>query len=117
MIATGDGPGLVQLDVHGAATLVTLGIVCTGVSFVLYFRIVQVIGSVGASTVTYIIRAFALLFGVVFLDEEIEPRTVAGMAMIALGVAGVMSGPRLEDMLAEVRCAWYARRQRVVANG
>ena len=56
-----------------------LGVVCTGVTFFIYFRVVAGIGSVGASTVTYMIPFFALLLGAVFLDESItRARSSAG---------------------------------------
>jgi len=82
---------------------VTLGALCTGVSFVLYFRMVASAGSVAGSTVTYVIPAFGLLFGALFLDESIAPRTFAGMALIARGVAGVMYASALEALLARLR--------------
>ena len=99
MAATGGGAGFGELDGGHIAALVALGVVSTGVSFVLYFRIVQEVGSVGASTVTYIIPVFALIFGAVFLDEAIGTNTVAGMALIALGVAGVMYGAAMERVV------------------
>lgn len=98
--ATGGGSGFLTLGSSETAALAVLGVVCTGCSFVLYFRIVGRAGSVGASTVTYIIPAFALLFGAMFLGEPIEPHTLAGMALIVAGVAGVMYGQSLGFVVA-----------------
>jgi drug/metabolite transporter (DMT)-like permease len=83
--------------------LLTLGVVCTGIAFVLYFRVVAAIGSVGASTVTYIIPVFGLLFGVVALGESIEARTLAGMALIVSGVCVVMYAPWFESLVGGLR--------------
>jgi drug/metabolite transporter (DMT)-like permease len=95
-LATGGGSGFFALSGSDALALGVLGVVCTGVTFVLYFRVVAGIGSVGASTVTYLIPLFALVFGATFLDEAITRETVAGMALIISGVAAVMFGPALE---------------------
>jgi drug/metabolite transporter (DMT)-like permease len=99
VFATGGGGGLVALDARNAASLAVLGVVCTGISFVMYFRLVSTIGSVGASTVTYIIPVFGLLFGALTLGEKIEAGTLAGMALIISGVAGVMYAPWFEERL------------------
>lgn len=93
--AAGQGGGLTQLSASHAAALVALGVVCTGLSFVLYFRLVAQAGSVAGSTVTYVIPAFGLLFGGLFLDEAIQARTIGGLALIGVGVATVMYGPSL----------------------
>ncbi len=45
------------------------GIVCTGLSYVLYFRLIERIGPARAMTVTFLIPVFAVLLGVVFLGE------------------------------------------------
>jgi drug/metabolite transporter (DMT)-like permease len=98
-----DGAGFAAIGGDSIAALVTLGALCTGVSFVLYFRTVASAGSVAGSTVTYVIPAFGLLFGALFLDESIAPRTFAGMALIARGVAAVTYAWALEALLARLR--------------
>lgn len=110
MVATGGGAGFGELSGGHVAALVALGVVSTGVSFVLYFRIVQEAGTVAASTVTYIIPVFALIFGAAFLEEAIGVSTVAGMGLIATGVAGVMYGPAIERAL-----RWASHRHRAAA--
>ncbi len=96
MLATGGGRGFFDLNGGDTVALLTLGVVCTGVTFFLYFRVVAGIGSVGASTVTYMIPFFALVSGAVFLDESITREVVGGMALIISGVAAVMFGPVIE---------------------
>ena len=100
---TGEGGGLVALSPGAVAALLALGVVCTGFAFVLYFRVVASIGSVGASTVTYVIPVFGLLFGALLLDETIESWTFAGMALLVVGVATVTYGPLLESRAARMR--------------
>lgn len=103
VLSTSSGGGLVTINGEDAAALAMLGVLCTGVSFVLYFRIVAGIGSVGASTVTYVIPVFGLLFGALVLDESIGARTLAGMALIVMGVAAVMYGQKLEQAAVQLR--------------
>ncbi len=57
-------PGLVAW-----AAILMSGIVCTGLAYVLYFRLIERIGPARAMTVTFLIPVFAVLMGVVFLGE------------------------------------------------
>ena len=64
-----------------------LAVLCTGVAYVLYFRL---IGSAGASTaisVTLLIPAFALAWGWLFLGEQPTPGMLIGCAVILFGTA------------------------------
>lgn len=83
-------PGLVPI-----ASVVLLGLAGTGVSFALFNILLFEIGPAKTSIVTYIVPAFALLYGVVLLDERLTPAGLAGLALIAfgswLGIRG--SGP------------------------
>lgn len=99
VLLTGGGSGFFDMNGGDVVALLVLGVVCTGVTFVIYFRVVAGIGSVGASTVTYMIPFFALMFGAVFLDESITREVVGGMALIISGVAAVMFGPAIDGAL------------------
>lgn len=64
-----------------------LALLCTGVAYVLYFRLIRSAGPSRALTVTYLIPAFAVLWGAVFLDEQLTPSMVGGCLVILLGTA------------------------------
>lgn len=64
-----------------------LGVLCTGVAFVLFFRLIAGIGAARATTVTYLIPVFGMLWGALFLRESVSPRMLAGCAVILLGTA------------------------------
>ena len=68
-------------------SVAALGILCTAIAYVAYFRLVEQIGAARALTVTYLIPVFGTLWGVVFLGERIGIHHVLGAAMIIGGIA------------------------------
>jgi drug/metabolite transporter (DMT)-like permease len=71
-----------------STAILTLG---TVTAYLLYFQILGRAGAVNASLVAYVIPVIAVLLGVTFLDERLEPRHVAGMALI-LAAMGLIDG-------------------------
>lgn len=67
--------------------LLVLGVFCTGVAYILYFRLIEVAGPARALTVTFLVPVFAVVYGVVFLDEQITARMLLCAAVIVCGVA------------------------------
>jgi drug/metabolite transporter (DMT)-like permease len=72
-------------EVVGA--LLALGIACTGIAYVLYFAVLTGAGGSYGILVTYLIPAFALAYGAVFLREPVTASAVGGLALILGGVA------------------------------
>ncbi len=66
---------------------IALGIVCTGLAYILYFRLIASAGPVRAIAVTYLIPVFGMLWGLLFLREPITLNMIAGCAVILLGTA------------------------------
>jgi drug/metabolite transporter (DMT)-like permease len=66
-----------------------LGTVCTGVAYILYFRLITHVGPARAVLVTYLIPVFGLLWGTLLLGERLTWTTVLGCAVILLGTATV----------------------------
>ena len=66
--------------------ILLLGVVGTGVAYVLNFRIIADLGATRASLVTYIIPIVAVAVGIVVLDEPFGWRIVAGGGLIIAGV-------------------------------
>jgi drug/metabolite transporter (DMT)-like permease len=75
--------------------IVLLGVVGTGLAYLLNYRIVADLGATRASLVTYVIPIFAVAVGVAFLDEPFEARIVVGGALIVAGIALVNGMARL----------------------
>jgi drug/metabolite transporter (DMT)-like permease len=64
-----------------------LGIICTGVAYILYFRLISRVGPSKTLAVTYLIPAFGVLWGHLFLDEPITWNMVVGCSVILVGTA------------------------------
>ena len=77
--------------------LALLAVVCTGVAYILYFRLIAHIGPANAITVTFLIPAFAVVWGAIFLGETLTLQMVVGCAVILLGTSlatGFLPRPR-----------------------
>jgi drug/metabolite transporter (DMT)-like permease len=67
--------------------LLVSGVVCTGIAYILYFRLIETAGPARALAVTFVVPVFALLYGVAFLGEAITPWMVGCGAVILLGTS------------------------------
>jgi drug/metabolite transporter (DMT)-like permease len=76
------------------AAVVALGVAGTGMAFVLVNVLVANVGPAKMSLVAYVSPAFALFYGVVFLDEGVSVGTFVGLALI-LGGSWLAAGGRL----------------------
>lgn len=71
------------------AALAGLALLSTALAYVLYFRILAKAGATNVLLVTFLIPVSGVLMGVLVLDEPLEPRQLAGMALIGLGLAAI----------------------------
>lgn len=72
----------------GALTAVAiLGVVCTAAAFVLFAALIEEIGPVRATVITYINPAVAALLGVVVLSEPFTAGMAIGFGLVILGSA------------------------------
>jgi drug/metabolite transporter (DMT)-like permease len=69
------------------AAVVALGALGSGVAYLLYFAIIARAGASRAILVTYLVPAFALVYGAVFLDEKVTVSALVGLALILGGTA------------------------------
>jgi len=67
--------------------LLASGVVCTGVAYILYFRLIETTGPARALAVTFVVPVFALLYGMAFLGESITPWMIGCGAVILLGTS------------------------------
>jgi drug/metabolite transporter (DMT)-like permease len=69
------------------AALAALSFACTGLAYILYFRLIANTGASNAISVTFLIPAFAIGWGALVLGERPTPAMLAGCAVILLGTA------------------------------
>lgn len=72
---------------HVIASVVALGVLCSGVAYLMYFRLIVDVGAAQALTVTYLIPVFGILWGALLLDESIGWHTLAGGITVLTGTA------------------------------
>ena len=65
--------------------LTALGVLGTGISFVLFYTLIAEVGPTKASLVAYVAPGFSVLYGVTLLGEPFGPATLAGLIMIVGG--------------------------------
>ncbi len=81
-----------------------VGVLCTGIAYVLYFRLIERAGPARALAVTFVVPVFAVFYGVLFLGE-----TVTGWMLLCGRV--IVCGTALSTGLLALR-----RRVRAPAN-
>lgn len=74
-----------RLTLPVVASVAALGLGGTGVALILNYGIIRDAGATAASTVTFLVPAFATLVGVLVLGEPLRWNAPAGLAVILLG--------------------------------
>ena len=101
-------PALALFPPAGAPTtgvvgaVLALGVVCSGIAYLLYFRLIEEVGPTSALTVTFLSPVFGILWGALFLGERIGWYTIAGSAIVLLGTAlvtGFLPRPRVRSSM------------------
>lgn len=88
-------PALFFIPAKGPATLgimgaaLTLGVLCTGIAYIIYFKLVEEVGATSALTVTFLNPLFGILWGALFLHEVVGWYTLVGAAIVLAGTAMV----------------------------
>ena len=75
------------------AAVVGLAAVSTAFAYVLFFRLLATAGATNLLLVTLLVPVSAILLGTAFLGEVLHARQVAGMGLIALGLAAIDGRP------------------------
>jgi drug/metabolite transporter (DMT)-like permease len=67
--------------------LLVVGVMCTGVAYILYFKLIDNSGPARALTVTFLVPVFAIVYGVLFLGERVTAWMLLCGAVILLGTS------------------------------
>tara|TARA_B100000780_G_scaffold228746_1_gene168234 strand:+ start:60 stop:929 length:870 start_codon:yes stop_codon:yes gene_type:complete len=71
---------------NAIAALLWLGIVSTGIAYLGYIRLIEQIGAVRTSTVTYLLPVFSIIWGSIFLQEKITWIIFGGFIFVMIGM-------------------------------
>jgi drug/metabolite transporter (DMT)-like permease len=75
--------GLPSPDV--LVSVAVLGLVCTALAFVLFFKLLAAMGPTRSTLITFVNPAVAIVLGVLVLSEPITWGTVVGFPLVLLG--------------------------------
>ena len=67
--------------------IAVLAVVCTALAYVMFFRLIARVGPAKTVTVTFLIPAFGVLWGTLFLGETVTVRMLLGGVVILTGTA------------------------------
>ena len=94
-------PGTLALD--GAISLLAVGVLSTAVAWPIFFRVLRRTTPTAASTVTFIVPAFALSWGSIVLGESVGAGLVVGFGLILVSLMIVLG------IRPSLRMPWAAR--------
>jgi drug/metabolite transporter (DMT)-like permease len=69
------------------AAVLALGVLCSGIAYLIYFRLIAEVGPTSALTVTFLNPVFGILWGALFLGETVGWHTLAGSGIVLVGTA------------------------------
>jgi drug/metabolite transporter (DMT)-like permease len=67
--------------------VLVVGVLCTGIAYILYFRLIEQAGPARALAVTFVVPVFAILYGALFLGEAVTPWMLICGLVIVCGTA------------------------------
>ncbi|MBI5276633.1 MAG: EamA family transporter [Burkholderiales bacterium] len=79
-------------------SVIVLGVLCTGVAYILYFRLIEQAGPAKAVAVTFLVPVFAVIYGTLFLGEPVTAWMLGWGAVIIMGTSlatGLVKVPSL----------------------
>jgi len=84
-----DHPWTVAPSTRSIMALLCLSIFSTALALTIYFRLLQTLGAVGATSQAYLRVPIGVAIGVVFLGEQLAPTTWIGLLCVIAGVAAM----------------------------
>jgi drug/metabolite transporter (DMT)-like permease len=84
-----DRPWTLEPSMSSMLALLALAVFSTAFAFVIYFRLIQTLGSVGTTAQAYLRVPIGVALGVVFLGESLSPTAWIGLGCVVIGVAAM----------------------------
>lgn len=80
-------PWTLRPSLQSMAAVATLSILCTGVALLIYFRLIQSLGSMGVASQAYLRAGVGVMLGILFLGETLSLPIALGLVAALAGVA------------------------------
>ncbi|MDI1261969.1 MAG: EamA family transporter [bacterium] len=84
-----DRPWTLAPSADSLLALLAIAVFSTALAFVIYFRLIQTLGSVGATAQAYLRVPIGVALGVIFLGEQLSSTVWIGLACVVIGVAAM----------------------------
>jgi drug/metabolite transporter (DMT)-like permease len=84
-----DQPWTLAPSMSSMLALLGLSVFSTALAFVIYFRLIQTLGSVGTTAQAYLRVPIGVALGVLFLGESLSPTAWVGLGCVVVGVAAM----------------------------
>jgi drug/metabolite transporter (DMT)-like permease len=84
-----DRPWTLVPSTASLLALLGLSLFSTALAFVIYFRLIQTVGSVGTTAQAYLRVPIGVAIGVIFLGENLTPTAWIGLGCVVAGVAAM----------------------------
>jgi drug/metabolite transporter (DMT)-like permease len=73
-------------DINSILALLWLAVISTGVGYLAYVRLIDRIGAVKTVTLTYLLPVFSIIWGAIFLQEQITLIILGGFMFVMMGM-------------------------------
>lgn len=90
-----DKPWTLTPSAASVIALIALAVFSTALAFVIYFRLIQTLGSVGTTAQAYLRVPLGVGLGVVFLGETLSPTVWIGLVCVVVGIAAMTIPKRM----------------------
>ena len=84
-----DRPWTLAPSMNSLLALLALAVFSTAFAFVIYFRLIQTLGSIGTTAQAYLRVPIGVAASVIFLGEQLSPTAWIGLGCVVIGVAAM----------------------------
>jgi drug/metabolite transporter (DMT)-like permease len=99
-------PTAASITLPVALLVVSFAMLCSGIAYLIYYRLIADIGPTKALTVTFLIPVFAMVWGMLFLREQITLSMAAG-ALIILAGTFLVAAPRRNSLVQKKGASYH----------
>jgi drug/metabolite transporter (DMT)-like permease len=89
-----DQPWQLRPSPDALVAALLLGVFCTGLAMLIYFRLLRTLGSLATASQSYLRAGFGVMLGMIVLGEQLTPLVGIGLLAALVGVALINLPPR-----------------------